>query len=73
MVIEKIKKHQVAKKDFLDVKEMIRSIQRSEGNPDCFGRAQGHCDQLECAWRAYCLERPEHLHMNGIKGQDSAK
>jgi hypothetical protein len=61
MVTEKMKKHQFAKKDFLDVTEMIRSIQRSEGNLDCFGRAQGYCDQLECAWRAYCLPRPQDL------------
>ena len=34
----------------------IRSIQRAEGNPDCFHKAQGYCDQLDCAWRQYCLE-----------------
>jgi len=61
MVTEKMRKHQAAKKDFLYVTELIRHIQRSEGNPDGFGRAQGYCDQLECAWRAYCLERPQHL------------
>lgn len=44
------------RKDFLDITELIRSIQRAEGNPGCFRRAQDHCDQLGCAWRAYCLE-----------------
>ena len=45
------------KKNFLDVTELIRSIQRAEGNPDCFRRAQDYCDQLGCTWRPYCLEK----------------
>ena len=49
------------KKNFLDVTELIRSIQRGEGNTDCFRRAQGYCDQLGCAWRLYCLEKPQCL------------
>ena len=49
------------KKNFLDVTELIRSIQRAEGNPDCFRRAQDYCDQLGCAWRPYCLEKLQHL------------
>ena len=49
------------KKNFLDVTELIRSIQRAEGNPDCFRRAKGYCDQLGCAWRLYCLEKPQCL------------
>lgn len=44
------------KKEFLDVTALIRSIQRAEGNPDCFGRVEGHCAQMDCAWRTYCLE-----------------
>jgi hypothetical protein len=39
------------KKDFLDVTEFIRSIQRSEGDPDCFRRPEGDCDRLDCSWR----------------------
>ncbi len=46
------------RKDFSDVTELIRSIQRAEGNPDCFRQAQSHCDQLGCAWRPYCVEKP---------------
>ena len=35
---------------------IIRSIQRSEGNYDCFGSAlDGHCDQQRCSWRDDCL------------------
>jgi hypothetical protein len=32
-------------------------MQRLEGNPDCFGKANGHCDRLDCVWRVYCLEK----------------
>lgn len=44
-----------AKKDWSDLPALIRSIQRAEGNPDCFGRPPGDCDQLHCEWRKYCL------------------
>jgi hypothetical protein len=36
--------------------DIIRSIQRVEGNFDCFGSAiNGACDQQECIWREDCL------------------
>jgi hypothetical protein len=36
--------------------ELIRAIQRAEGNFDCFGNAaSGHCDQMSCLWREDCL------------------
>ena len=38
-----------------DIIRFIRSIQRIEGNPDCFRTASGECDRLDCAWREYCL------------------
>jgi len=70
------------KNDFFDLTNLIRSIQRAEGNPDCFGRAQGHCDHPDCAWRQYCLEKPQdettaheneqnvvHNHQSGAKNQ----
>ena len=35
---------------------IIRAIQRAEGNFDCFGTAAaGVCDQLNCLWRDDCL------------------
>lgn len=49
----------VNKKDFLDVTEFIRSIQRSEGESDCFRQPEGDCDRLDCSWRKYCLEEPK--------------
>lgn len=35
--------------------ELIREIQRAEGNFDCFGTARDYCDQLECCFRDLCL------------------
>ena len=36
--------------------ELIHSIQRNEGNFDCFSTAySGECDQQQCAWRRDCL------------------
>ncbi len=35
--------------------DLIRSIQRAEGNFDCFGTANGYCDQWGCRWRTFCL------------------
>ena len=42
-----------------DLTHLIRSMQRLEKNPDCFGTANGHCDRLECVWRVYCLEKSQ--------------
>lgn len=36
--------------------ELIRSIQRAEGNEDCFGTEHVKiCDQTNCLWREDCL------------------
>lgn len=36
--------------------ELIRKIQFTEGNFDCYASAStGECDQLACAWRDDCL------------------
>lgn len=35
---------------------LIREIQRTEGNFDCFASASaGECDQTGCLWREDCL------------------
>jgi hypothetical protein len=36
-------------------KDLVRSIQRAEGNFDCFGKAKGSCDQTACCWRSDCI------------------
>jgi len=43
--------------DFCDLVRLIRSLQRLEGHPDCFGTAEQFCGRTECAWREYCLKR----------------
>ena len=40
----------------LNKSQLIHSIQRQEGNFDCFGSAVGgECDQHACGWREDCL------------------
>ena len=41
--------------NFCDLTRLIRSIQRLEGNPDCFGTVENSCERTGCAWREYCL------------------
>ena len=37
--------------------EIIRAIQRAEGNFDCFGTAvSSYCSQRDCLWREDCLK-----------------
>jgi hypothetical protein len=37
-------------------KDLVRTIQRAEGNFSCFGTAAGgNCDQMACCWRSDCL------------------
>ena len=35
--------------------DLIRQIQRAEGNFDCFGAAKDYCDQMNCCFREDCL------------------
>jgi hypothetical protein len=44
---------------YINMTDMIRSLQRTEGLNDCFRRNIADCDQLECAWRQYCLKNSE--------------
>jgi hypothetical protein len=38
--------------------DAIRSIQRAEGNFDCFGTPEnGYCDQEECLFREDCMPK----------------
>lgn len=41
--------------------ELIKSIQATEGNFDCFATAcGGECDQANCLWREDCLDASIH-------------
>ena len=44
------------KEDLIDITALVRSIQRAEGDPDCFRRPKVDCSRSECKWHAYCLE-----------------
>jgi hypothetical protein len=46
---------------YVDITAMIRSLQRTEGLTDCFRRGLSDCDQLDCAWRQYCLTKAETI------------
>ena len=35
--------------------DLIRKIQKEEGNNQCFQKAESSCDQMECCWRKDCL------------------
>ncbi|MBM3246198.1 MAG: SAP domain-containing protein [Candidatus Omnitrophica bacterium] len=37
-------------------KDLIKTIQRKEGNFDCYGTAKGSCGQMVCCWRDSCLK-----------------
>jgi hypothetical protein len=39
----------------LTKKELIRRVQRVEGNFDCFGTANEYCDQFQCCFRDDCF------------------
>ncbi len=35
--------------------ELIKQIQKAEGNFDCFASATDYCDQMNCLFREDCL------------------
>jgi hypothetical protein len=54
--IKEIAKEKGIKAGNMKKENIIRSIQRAEGNFDCFGTASsGYCDQTNCLWRNDCL------------------
>ncbi len=55
--VRSIAKKQGIKTGKMKKAEIIRSIQRAEGNFDCFGSAlSGECSQTKCLWRKDCLK-----------------
>ena len=51
--------NQNSKPNYVDLVILIRSIQRAEGNIDCYRRGLQQCDRMGCAWRDHCLKEPE--------------
>lgn len=54
---QRVVKEWHVREDRLDFTELIRSIQRAEGNEDCF-RKRRVCQEMGCSWRPYCLNDP---------------
>ena len=54
--IKKIAKRLGVKPGSMKKVQLIHSIQLTEGNFDCFGKAQGDCDQKGCTFRGDCLK-----------------
>ena len=53
--------NEMPRQQHVNITDMIRSLQRTEGLSDCFRRDLADCDQRECAWRQYCLEKADGL------------
>jgi hypothetical protein len=41
----------------VDITAMIRSLQRTEGQSDCFRRGISECGEIKCTWRQYCVSK----------------
>lgn len=55
--VRAIAKTRSIKPEKLSKIELIRKIQSSEGNFDCFATAySGECDQAGCLWRSDCFD-----------------
>ena len=44
-----------SKQDYVDLVNLIRSIQRAEGNLDCYRTGRQQCERMNCVWRDHCL------------------
>lgn len=42
-------------KSYVDIIALVRSLQRTAGQVDCFRSGNADCDIVNCDWRAYCL------------------
>ncbi len=36
--------------------DLIHTIQRAEGNTECFGSVKDNCPHINCSWRRDCLK-----------------
>jgi hypothetical protein len=71
-----------SKPDYVDLVNLIRSIQRAEGNFDCYRTGRQQCDQMNCFWRDHCLKEPgralkadneSHQHKKGADSKQEQK
>lgn len=45
--------------NYVDIVNLVRSIQRAEGKVDCYRRGRQQCDRMNCLWRDHCFNEPE--------------
>ncbi len=43
-------------KNYLDITALVRSLQRADGERDCFRTSIQNCQIRDCRWREYCFE-----------------
>lgn len=53
--IRSIAKEMKIKTANMKKEDIIRTVQRAEGNDDCFGNGAKKCGQTGCLWREDCL------------------
>lgn len=59
--VQRMAKLQCIDPGMLSKTELIRAIQKIEGDFDCFATAyNGICDQTGCIWREDCFEASKH-------------
>lgn len=47
-----------SRRSFLDTTALIRSLQRAEGENDCFRTASVlSCSRTDCPWREFCFDK----------------
>lgn len=59
LVKMKIENKSSSTPNYFDLEKLIRSIQRAEGNVDCYRRGLVFCDRMDCVWRDHCLKELE--------------
>jgi len=50
-----------SKPNYVDLVNLVRSIQRAEGNMDCYRKDRQQCERMDCVWRDHCLNEPKDL------------
>jgi len=59
-----------SKPNYVDFINLVRSIQRAEGNIDCYRRGRQQCDRMDCVWRDHCLKAPGGPSKVGSESQE---
>ena len=62
-----------SKLDYVDLVNLIRSIQRAEGNLDCYRTGRQKCDRMNCVWRDHCLMETRGASMADSKSHQHNK